>query len=103
MEFVEAPLFSRLIYDYLDEDEYLGLQMFLFQFPDSGKVVPGTGGVRKLRWAMQGKGKRGGIRVIYYWKTSENEIWLLTVYGKNERDTIPAYILRQIAEEIRNV
>ncbi|MFQ5616245.1 MAG: transcriptional regulator [Anaerolineales bacterium] len=77
--------------------------MFLLRHPDSGNTVPGSGGVRKLRWSIKGKGKRGGIRVIYYWKVREDEIWLLTVYSKSERATIPGHILKQIAEEIKNV
>ena len=77
--------------------------MFLVRYPDKGNVIPGTGGVRKLRWALKGKGKRGGLRVIYYWKRTESEIWLLTLYSKSERVTIPAHILKQIAEEIRDV
>ena len=103
MEFIETSLFTRLIYDYLSEDEYLGLQVYLLRHPDSGNIVPGSGGVRKIRWAMRGKGKRGGVRVIYFWKVSANEIWLLTIYGKSEREAIPGHILKQIAEEIRNV
>jgi mRNA-degrading endonuclease RelE of RelBE toxin-antitoxin system len=103
MEFIETSLFTRLIYNYLDEDEYLGLQAYLLRHPESGKIIPGTGGVRKIRWAIKGKGKRVGIRVIYFLKVTDNEIWLLTVYGKSERDTIPSHILKQIAEEIKNV
>ena len=102
MEFIETSLFSRLIYNYLDEEEYLGLQVYLLRHPESGKVIPGSGGVRKIRWAAAGKGKSGGIRIIYYWKAMANEIWLLTVYSKSERETIPAHILRQIAEELKN-
>ena len=102
MEFIEASLFTRLIYNYLDEDEYLGLQVYLLHQPESGKVVPGSDGVRKIRWAIKGKGKSGGIRVIYFWKVSDDEIWLLTVYGKSERESIPGHILKQIAEEIKN-
>ncbi len=64
--------------------------------------MPGSGGVRKLRWAMGGRGKRGGSRVIYYWKQTDDEIWLLTVYAKNEIGNIPSHILRKIAEEIKN-
>jgi len=58
MEFIEATAFTRHVYDYLSEDEYLGLQSFLLQYPDAGKVVRGSGSVRKVRWAMSGKGKR---------------------------------------------
>ncbi len=103
MEFIETSLFTRLIYDYLSEEEYLGLQIYLLRYPDSGNIVRGSGGVRKLRWAAKGKGKSGGVRIIYFWKVSEDEIWLLTIYGKGEQDTIAAHILKQIAEEIKNV
>ncbi len=103
MVFIETSIFTRLIGEYLTDDEYLGLQGFLLQYPDAGKIVRGSGGVRKLRWAVSGEGKSGGIRIIYYWKGHEDEIWLLTVYGKSERETISAHVLRKIAEEIRDV
>jgi hypothetical protein len=102
MIFIETSTFTKLIGSYLTDDEYRGLQGFLLEHPDAGKIVRGSGGVRKLRWAIAGKGKRGGIRVIYYWKRADDEVWLLTVYGKGVRDTIPGHILRQIAEEIKN-
>ena len=79
------------------------MQSFLLQYPESGKVVRGSGGVRKVRWAMSGKGKRGGVRVIYYFKKQDEEIWLLTIYSKNEVENISAHVLRQIAKEIENV
>ena len=103
MEFIEASLFTKYVYTYLTDDEYLGLQSFLLKFPESGKVVPGSGGLRKLRWAMTGTGKRGGVRVIYYFKKRDDEIWLLAIYSKSEMGNIPAHILRKIAEEIKNV
>jgi mRNA-degrading endonuclease RelE of RelBE toxin-antitoxin system len=103
MEFIEATLFTKYVYTYLTDDEYLGLQSFLLKFPESGKVVPGSGGVRKLRWAMSDTGKRGGVRVIYYFKKQDDEIWLLTIYSKSKTENIPAHILRKIAEEIQNV
>jgi mRNA-degrading endonuclease RelE of RelBE toxin-antitoxin system len=103
MEFIEASVFTKLVYDYLSEDEYLGLQVFLLQYPESGRLVPGSGGVRKVRWAMSGRGKSGGVRVIYYFKKRDDEIWLLTIYSKSEAATIPSHILRQIAKEIENV
>lgn len=103
MLFIETSTFTKLIETYLTADEYLGLQGFLLKSPDAGPIVRGSGGVRKLRWAISGKGKSGGIRIIYYWKQRDDEIWLLTVYGKNERETIPGHILKQIVEEIKNV
>jgi mRNA-degrading endonuclease RelE of RelBE toxin-antitoxin system len=102
MEFIEASAFTKHVYDYLSEDEYLGLQGFLLQYPEAGKVVPGSGGVRKIRWTISGRGKSGGIRVIYYFKKQDDEIWLLTIYSKTELANIPAHILRQIAKEIKN-
>lgn len=101
MVFIETSTFTRLIYDYLTDDEYLGLQSYLFEHPEAGDVVPGSGGVRKIRWMMTGRGKRGGVRVIYYWKRQDDEIWMLTIYAKNEASTIPGHILRKIAEEIK--
>lgn len=100
MEFIEASAFTKYVYTYLSEDEYVGLQSFLLQYPEAGQVVPGSGGVRKLRWGMAGKGKQGGVRIIYYFKRQDDEIWLLTIYSKSERANIPGHLLRQIAKEI---
>jgi len=103
MVFIETSVFTKFITKYLSDDEYLGLQNFLLKYPDTGKIIRGTGGVRKLRWVMSGKGKRGGLRVIYYWQVNQNEIWMLTAYGKSKRESIPAHILKKIAEEIKHV
>ena len=102
MEFIEASLFTRLIYSYLTLDEYFALQNYLLISPEVGDVVPGSGGVRKLRWVTKGTGKRGGVRIIYYFKKRESEIWLLTIYKKSETQNIPVHILKKIAEEIQN-
>jgi len=75
MEFIEAAAFTKYVYEYLSEDESQGLQSFLHQYPEAGKVVPGSGGVRKVRWAVAGRGKSGGVRVIYYFKKQDDEIW----------------------------
>lgn len=103
MEFIEASIFTKHVYEYLSEDEYLGLQSFLFQYPEAGKVIPGSGGVRKVRWATPTKGKSGGLRVIYYFKRQDKEIWLLTIYSKSEIENIPAHSLRQTAKELEDV
>jgi mRNA-degrading endonuclease RelE of RelBE toxin-antitoxin system len=96
--FVEAPLFSRMVYDYLSEDDYAALQWTLILRPDAGDAIPGSGGLRKLRWSGSGRGKRGGSRIIYYRQTAREEIWMLTIYAKNEAENIPAHILCKIKE-----
>lgn len=86
MEFFEAPAFTRCVSGYLTDDEYRELQSRLACSPEVGDMIPGTGGFRKLRWAdpKRGKGQRGGLRVIYYYFPGERQIWLMTLYGKNE-------------------
>lgn len=100
--FVETKLFTRLIEDYLDDDEYAALQASLLAHPETGVVIPGGGGIRKLRWRAAGRGKRGGYRVIYYLRRSEGVFWMLTMYPKNVRDNLPLHVLRQIRQEIEN-
>jgi hypothetical protein len=102
MIFIETSRFTELVKDHISDDEYSGLQWLLLERPDAGAIVSGSGGVRKLRWGLKGRGKSGGIRVIYYWKKPDGEIWMLTLYPKSERATIPGHILKQIAQEIEN-
>jgi hypothetical protein len=85
-QFVEAPAFSRYREDYLDDEDFRELQQMMAVNPEMGDLIPGAGGIRKLRWkdSRRGKGKRGGLRVIYYCFLSDEEIWLLTLYGKDE-------------------
>ena len=100
MLFIEASNFTRLLPEYLSDDDYRLLQNFLMQKPDIGNIVRGAGGVRKIRWAASGHGKRGALRVVYYWKRSDHEIWMLTIYRKSDTATIPANLLKKIAEAI---
>ncbi len=85
---------------YLSDDEYGALQLSIAANPEAGEIVRGSGGVRKLRWSGSSRGKRGGIRVIYYLRTTRGEVWMLTLYAKNEADSIPAHVLKRIKEEI---
>jgi mRNA-degrading endonuclease RelE of RelBE toxin-antitoxin system len=98
--FIETKLFSRLRESYLSDDEYARLQESLIEDPERGPAIPGSGGVRKLRWSQPGRGKRGGIRIIYYSKTRDGLIYMLTIYSKSEESNIPAHILRKIRAEI---
>ena len=98
--FVETKLFTGLLDRYLTDDQYAALQQALIDQPDAGDLVRGSGGVRKIRWGLDGRGKRGGVRVIYYVKARRDEIWMLTLYAKNEEQSIPAHILKKIKEEI---
>jgi hypothetical protein len=84
--FVELPVFSRFRDDYLDDEGFRGLQIAMMKNPQSGNVIEGTGGLRKLRYAdaRRSKGKRGGLRVIYYWWDGDHQFWLFTLYDKDE-------------------
>lgn len=98
-EFIESPLFEKLIYDYLDDEGYGALQLALAQWPEAGDLIPGSGGCRKLRWHRPGCGKRGGLRIIYYIKLRSGRIWLITIYGKGGTESIPAHLLKAMKEE----
>lgn len=74
----------------------------MMQSPEAGKSIPGSGGVRKLRWRRPGMGKRGGLRIIYCVQYEPNEFWMLAVYAKAKHDTVPAHILKQLLEAFRN-
>jgi hypothetical protein len=89
MVFIETTLFTRLVDDYLTDDAYRQLQDFLLDKPDAGKIISGTGGLRKLRWAANSHGKRGGVRVIYYWNVADH-IYFMTLYAKNEATDLSA-------------
>lgn len=102
--FVESRIFTATLKNYLDDDDFLALQKELLAEPDKGNVIPGCGGLRKLRFAdrKRGKGKRGGVRVIYLHIPEAERIDLLAVYGKDEKDDLTEKekrILREMARE----
>jgi hypothetical protein len=100
--FIESSAFERTCPLYLDDHEYAELQQFMMQSPEAGQIVPGSGGVRKLRWSRTGMGKRGGLRVIHFVRYGPNEFWMLAIYAKSKRDNVPAHILKQLLETFRN-
>ena len=100
LTFIETKLFTRLVHHYFTDDEYAALQNSIVANPDAGDVIRGSGGVRKLRWGLAGRGKRGGVRVIYYLRLQQGHVWMLTLYAKNEADSIPGAVLKKIKEEL---
>ena len=101
--FVESPVFSRLLPNYLDDSTYQMLQNALLENPEVGSTMPGTGGFRKLRWPdpRRGKGKRGGLRVIYYHLSDDRQIWFYTIYAKDEAADLTADEKRQLKKAIQ--
>lgn len=102
MLFVETKAFTRQIRELMPDDEYRTLQHELAARPNLGVLIPGCNGLRKLRWAGSGRGKRGGSRVIYYWAVEHHRILLLLVYPKSEQEDlspVQSKILRRVVEE----
>ncbi len=101
MVFIETPLFTKLVSDYLSDEEYAELQQVILLRPEAGTVIPGSGGLRKLRWAVGQQGKRGGLRVIDYWVTADSIIYLLFLYRKNEQEDLTPDQLRVLRRLIK--
>ena len=98
----ETHLFTRLWPDYWTEDERTEFAAFLAANPEAGDVIRQSGGCRKVRWGLEGSGKSGGVRVIYYNQLADGRIVLLLIYGKSAQDTIPAHVLKKIAKELES-
>jgi len=88
MVIIETPIFTKLINNLMAEDDYREFQIMLIDQPDAGKIISGSGGIRKIRWSGSGRGKRGGTRLIYYWATNLDQLYMLFAYAKNERDDL---------------
>jgi len=99
---VETPTFAADAKDLWTEEERGAFCAWLSAHPEAGDVIPGSGGCRKVRWSRAGRGKSGGVRVIYFTKFANGELWLLVVYAKSVRGNIPAQILKSIRETIGN-
>lgn len=102
MDFIETTHFTKQVTEYLSDDEYRELQHELAARPDMGVLIQHSGGIRKVRWGLGGRGKRGGARFIYYWMASEESIYMLLIYPKNVRDDLTPEqikVLRQVVTE----
>ena len=100
--FIELPTFASVREKYLDDEELADLQAFLVRQPEAGDLIPGSGGCRKLRWSTVGRGKQGGIRVIYFLRLADGGIVLVTLYAKNVRSTIEPRLLKRLREVFEN-
>lgn len=103
MEFIETPTFTRLVTALLTDEEYRGMQNVLVENPERGDLIQGGGGIRKLRHAIQGRGKSGGVRTIYYAVRERQQIYMLLVYPKAKKDDLTdkeTAVLRDFVKEL---
>lgn len=94
MKIIETPIFTRRLKNIMTDEDYRKLQIDLITRPDLGKIIPGSGGLRKLRWIGSGRGKRGGSRIIYYWFSKDELILMLFIYTKKEQNDLTSEQLR---------
>jgi len=97
-EFIELAPFAAVRDELFPAERFLELQWYLCGCPEAGDLIPGTGGCRKIRWKVQGRGKRGGARVIYFLRTEAGRIVLVAAYGKNEQEDVSRQWLRKLKE-----
>ena len=106
MVIIETSIFTKRIKETMSDDSYREFQNTLIAYPETGKIMKGSGGIRKVRWSINDQGKRGGVRVIYYWAVNNNQIFMLMVYPKKERDNLTKQqlsLLKKIVErEFKN-
>ena len=101
MLFIETPVFTDLVEKQLGPEPYRALQLTLLIRPEQGAVIPGSGGLRKIRWGAEGQGKRGGVRVIYFWEKAKATCYLLFLYRKNQQGDLTAAQVRTLARVVR--
>jgi len=103
MEFIETSTFTRMVTALLSDEDYQDLQNAIVEFPEQGKLIRGGGGIRKMRYAARGRGKSGGVRVIYYWMREADQTYMLAIYPKSAKDDLTdeeTATLRQLVKEL---
>ncbi len=103
MEFIETPTFTREVLTLLSDEEYRGLQNELVADPERGNLIKGGGGIRKLRYATSGRGKSGGVRTIYYFKSADDLIYMLVVYPKSKKDNLSPKEIEQLRKLVKEL
>ncbi len=102
MTIIETPIFTKKIVEYVSDEDYRSLQLTLIERPSAGSVIQGTGGLRKYRWAHEGKGKSGGLRIIYFWDPKHEAIYMLLPFRKSEKKDLTSEqkkILKNVIKE----
>jgi mRNA-degrading endonuclease RelE of RelBE toxin-antitoxin system len=101
VRFIETPIFTQELKGLLSDEEYRSIQLALLFRPEQGLLIPRSGGLRKMRWGISGKGKRGGVRLIYYWDKPAETVFMLFIYPKSEREDLTASQLRILSKLVR--
>lgn len=101
MIFIETPIFTKLVTELLSDDEYRKMQLALVLRPEAGKIIPNSGGLRKIRWKISGSGKRGGLRLIYFWDVPEETIYMLLIYKKSKQEDLSPKQLKTLRNLIK--
>ena len=102
IEFLETGIFTKRIQEILADEEYSLLQADLIRKPDAGKLIPGGNGLRKLRWSVSGRGKRGGMRIIYYWYRDNRQLYMIYAFKKSEQADLSRDQLRILAQYVKS-
>jgi hypothetical protein len=101
MRFVETPVFTKTIHELMDDDDYRRLQLALLFRPEQGAVIRGGGGLRKIRWGARDTGKRGGVRVIYFWHKADEAIYMLLAYSKHSQEDLTPSQIKTLSRLVR--
>jgi mRNA-degrading endonuclease RelE of RelBE toxin-antitoxin system len=101
MRFIETPIFTREIQQHLDDEDYRSLQLALLFRPEQGALIKGSGGLRKIRWIAEGRGKRGGCRIIYYWDKEDKTIYMLFAYSKSRQEDLTQNQIKLLGQLVR--
>lgn len=101
MKFIETRVFTRELFELLEEEEYRALQLALVLRPEQGRLIPATGGLRKLRWSAGARGKRGGCRIIYYWDKRKETIYMLFIYVKSKQEDLSPSQAKLLSKLVR--
>ncbi|UCD80692.1 MAG: type II toxin-antitoxin system RelE/ParE family toxin [Desulfobacterales bacterium] len=103
MFFIETPIFTKLVSELLPDDEYRKIQLALILRPEAGKIIPDSGGLRKIRWKSHGSGKRGGLRLIYFWYVPEHTVYMLFIYKKSKQEDLTPDQLKTLRKLVKEL